>query len=130
MTLSADRKVTGKELAEMLFKSLDNKPSNAEELLDSFNVDIKTIIDDSKGPGEIKKVSHWKFAFVMQEHLKSELLLLTLLGVTIREMGFIHKPDYWYSLDSGYSLKVTKLDDLQLDQAERFAETLIKLMAE
>jgi hypothetical protein len=130
MTLGTNREVTGKELAEMLFKSLDNKPSNAEELLDSFNVDIKTIIDDSRGPGQIKKVSQWKFAFTVQEHLKSEFLLLTLLGATIREMGFIHKPDYWYSLDAGHSLKLTKLDDVQLEQAERFAETLIKLMAE
>lgn len=131
MALSNSREVTGKELAEMLFKSLDNKPDNAYELLDSFNVDINiSPTDDSKCRGKIKKISQWKFCFTVQDHFKSEFLLLTLLGVTIRELGFIQKPDYWHSLEPGHCLKLNKLDGVQLGQAERFAQTLIKLMAE
>ena len=131
MSLSNAREATGKELAEMLFKSLDNKPSNTYELLDSFNVDVVVIpTDDSKCRGKIKKISQWKFSFIVQDHFQSEYLLLTLLGATIRELGFIQKPDYWYSLESGYCLKLNKLDGVQLGQAERFAQTLIKLMAE
>jgi hypothetical protein len=131
MTYGAIREVTGKELAEMLFKSMDNKPTNIYEIIDSFNIDINiTPTDDNKCRGKIKKISQWKFSFTIQDHFKSDFLILTLLGATIRELGFIQKPDYWNDLKPGHVLKLNKLDGVQLGQAERFAQTLLKLMAE
>lgn len=128
--MALDQEVSGRELAEMLFKSFDIKPSDAYEILEHYDIDVKLIDDDSKNRGKVKKKGQWKFTFIVQKDLKTEFLLLTLLGATIHELGFIYKPDYWHTVEVGHCLKLSKLDGVQLGRAERFAQTLMKLMDE